>query len=41
MPRATKIDWLKAKTAYISDPTVSYKKIAEKFGVSERLFMGG
>lgn len=32
---ATKIDWLKAKTEYVSDPTLSLKDIAKKYGVSE------
>ena len=30
-----KIDWTKAQRDYISDPTMSYAKIAFKYGVSE------
>lgn len=28
------IDWSAIKTEYITDPTVSYRKLAEKYGVS-------
>lgn len=35
MARTGKIDWLSAKKDYISDPTLSYEKIAQKYGVQK------
>ena len=31
-----KIEWSKAKTDYIKDETMSYAKLAEKYGVAKR-----
>lgn len=35
MARTGKIDWLAAKKDYISDSTISYSKIANKYGVTK------
>lgn len=34
MALPSKIDWTQAQTFYISNPTVSYKQVAEQYGVS-------
>lgn len=38
--RATKISWEKARRDYISDPTMSYRKIGLKYGVAEKSVEG-
>lgn len=37
MPAPKKVDWVQAQKDYLSDITTTYKMIAEKFGVSERI----
>jgi hypothetical protein len=33
---ATKINWVKARNEYVSDPTVSYMDIAKRYGVAKK-----